>query len=499
MKEYTILELQEKMASGELTARSIAEMYLDQISRLDKDGPAINAVMELNPGALEIAQALDEERRSGQVRGPLHGVPVIVKDNFDTADKMMTTAGSLALEGHFASKDSFVVQKLREAGALILGKANLSEWANFRSTTSTSGWSSRGGQTKNPYALDRSPSGSSSGSAVAVGANLCAAAIGTETDGSLVWPAHINGIITIKPTLGLISRSGIIPIAHSQDTAGPMTRTVADTAILLGALTGVDPTDPATIASEGKALSDYTPYLDPNGLKGARIGVARNYFDFNREVDKVMKASIAEMKRLGAVIIDPVDLKDEEELSPTEMEVLLYEFKADLNAYLTTVSPDLPAHSLKEIIAFNEKNQERVMPYFGQERMLLAEEKGPLTEPEYKKALETNHRLARVEGIDAEMIKHQLDAIIAPTGGPSFLRDWVNGDHHKGGSSSFAAVAGYPNITLPAGYIYGLPVGISFFASAYQEPTLIKLAYAFEQGTQVRQPPKFLPSVNFNS
>jgi amidase len=499
MKEYTILELQEEMASGELTAKSITEMYLDQISRLDKDGPAINAVMELNPDALEIAQALDEERRSGQVRGPLHGVPVIVKDNFDTADKMMTTAGSLALEGHFASKDSFVVQKLRGAGALILGKANLSEWANFRSTTSTSGWSSRGGQTKNPYALDRSPSGSSSGSAVAVGANLCAAAIGTETDGSLVWPAHINGIITIKPTLGLISRSGIIPIAHSQDTAGPMTRTVADTAILLGALTGVDPTDPATMASEGKALSDYTPYLDPNGLKGARIGVARNYFDFNREVDKVMKASIAEMKRLGAVIIDPVDLKDEEELSPTEMEVLLYEFKADLNAYLTTVSPDLPAHSLKEIIAFNEKNQERVMPYFGQERMLLAEEKGPLTEPEYKKALETNHRLARVEGIDAEMIKHQLDAIIAPTGGPSFLRDWVNGDHHKGGSSSFAAVAGYPNITLPAGYIYGLPVGISFFASAYQEPTLIKLAYAFEQGTQVRQPPKFLPSVNFNS
>lgn len=499
MEEFTILELQEKMNSGELSARTITELYLERISSIDKGGPEINAVIELNPDALEIADKLDAERASNQIRGPLHGIPVMLKDNFDTADKMMTTAGSLALSGNYASQDSFAAHKLREAGALILGKTNLSEWANFRSTHSTSGWSSRGGQTKNPYALDRNPCGSSSGSAVAVAANLCAAALGTETDGSLICPAHNNGIVSIKPTLGLISRSGIIPVSHNQDTAGPMTRTVSDTAVLLGALTGFDPRDPVTGSSQGKALTDYTPYLDPDGLRGVRIGVARNFFGFNPDVDQIMETCIAEMKRLGAEIIDPANVETEEKLGKTEVEVFLYDFKADLNKYLGGVSPDLPTHSLKEIIAFNKKNSAKVMPYFGQERMLLAEKKGPLTDPEYIKALETNHRLARTEGIDATLIEHQLDAIVAPTGGPAWLTDWVNGDHHGGSSSSFPAVAGYPNITVPAGYIHGLPIGISFFGGAFQEPTLIKIAYAFEQATQIRRPPQFLPGVDFGT
>lgn len=499
MEEFTILELQEKMNSGELSARTITELYLERISSIDKWGPEINAVIELNPDALEIADKLDVERASNQIRGPLHGIPVMLKDNFDTADKMMTTAGSLALSGNYASQDSFAAHKLREAGALILGKTNLSEWANFRSTHSTSGWSSRGGQTKNPYALDRNPCGSSSGSAVAVAANLCAAALGTETDGSLICPAHNNGIVSIKPTLGLISRSGIIPVSHNQDTAGPMTRTVSDTAVLLGALTGFDPRDPVTGSSQGKALTDYTPYLDPDGLRGVRIGVARNFFGFNPDVDQIMETCIAEMKRLGAEIIDPANVETEEKLGKTEVEVFLYDFKADLNKYLGGVSPDLPTHSLKEIIAFNKKNSAKVMPYFGQERMLLAEKKGPLTDPEYIKALETNHRLARTEGIDATLIEHQLDAIVAPTGGPAWLTDWVNGDHHGGSSSSFPAVAGYPNITVPAGYIHGLPIGISFFGGAFQEPTLIKIAYAFEQATQIRRPPQFLPGVDFGT
>ena len=498
MKEMTILELQQEMNVGALTARTVIEMYLARIEQLDVRGPALNAIIELNPDALAIADALDAERRKEGARGPLHGIPVILKDNIDTADKMMTTAGSLALAGSISPRDSFIALKLREAGAIILGKANLSEWANFRSTHSTSGWSSRGGQTRNPYALDRNPCGSSSGSAVAVAANLCAAAIGTETDGSIICPAQTNSVVGLKPTLGLVSRSGVVPIAHSQDTAGPMARTVTDAAILLGALVGVDGRDVATEGSRDKLCTDYTQFLDPDGLQGARIGVARN-FELSEKVDRVMAASIEEMVRLGAEIIDPADVKTVQEFRKTEFEVLLYEFKADLNAYLAQLGTDAPVHSLAEVIAFNEQNRDKVMPYFGHERMLMAQEKGPLTSEEYIPALETNHRLARAEGIDATLGKYQLDAIVAPSGGPACLIDLVNGDHHLGGSSSPAAVAGYPNITVPAGYVFGLPVGISYFASAYQEPTLIKLAFAFERATRVRRPPRFLTSADLEN
>jgi len=500
MREMTIAELQEQMQSGAVTARGITEMYLERIKELDRQGPALNAVIELNPDALEIADALDAERAERGPCGPLHGVPVMLKDNIDTADRMMTTAGSLALAGSIAPQDSFVAQKLREAGAIILAKTNLSEWANFRGDHSTSGWSSRGGQTRNPYALDRNPCGSSSGSAAAVAANLCSVAIGTETDGSIICPSQTNGIVGIKPTLGLVSRSGIIPIAHSQDTAGPMARTVADAAILLGALTGVDPRDPATGESQGRSYTDYTQVLDLKGLEGARIGIARNFFGFSARVDQIMETCIEEMARLGADIVDPANIDTVKKLreAETEFEVLLYEFKADLNSYLAGLGPDAPVHSLADVIEFKERHRDRVMPYFGQEAMLMAEEKGPLSTEEYLRALETNHRLSRAEGIDATLKAHQLDAIAAPSGGPACLTDWINGDHHSGGSSSPAAIAGYPNITVPAGYIFGLPVGISFFGGAYQEPTLIRLAFAFEQATRVRRPPQFLRSADLS-
>jgi amidase len=491
MEEMTILELQEAMSSGMQTARSLAEICLERIEKLDAQGPTLNAVIEPNPDALAIADALDAERQAAGPRGPLHGIPVMLKDNLDTADKMTTTAGSLALEGSVAPQDSYVAHRLREAGALILGKANLSEWANFRSTHSTSGWSSRGGQTRNPYALDRNPCGSSSGSAVAVAANLCSVAIGTETDGSIICPAQTNSVVGLKPTLGLVSRSGIIPIAHSQDTAGPMGRTVADVAITLGALAGVDPRDPATESSRGRSHADYAQFLDPDGLRGARIGVARNLAGFDDRVDRILASCLEAMAAAGAEIVDPADVETAKTLAETEFEVLLFEFKADLNAYLAGLGPDVPVHSLEEVIAFNEENRERVMPYFGQERMLLAQEKGPLSSEDYLKALETNHRLARTEGIDATLQKHQLDAIVAPSGGPACLIDWIKGDYGGGGSSSPAAVAGYPNLTVPAGYVFGLPVGMSFFGGAYQEPTLIRLAFAFEQATQVRRPPQF--------
>lgn len=499
MESLTISDMQAKMQAGELTSRQLVEGYLERIQNLDKEGPRLNSIIELNPDALTSADQLDQERATGQTRGPLHGIPIVLKDNIDTADRMTTTAGSLALEGHIAAQDAFLVSRLRAAGAVILAKANLSEWANFRSAHSVSGWSSRGGQTLNPYVPDRNPCGSSSGSAVAVAASLCAAAVGTETDGSIVCPSHANGVVGIKPTLGLLSRAGVIPIAHSQDTAGPVARSVADAAIMLGAMTGMDPRDPATSSSQGKFYNDYTQFLKPGGLKGARIGVAREFFGFHPLVDKIMETCLEALKAGGAELVDPADIATKDKTDDTELEVLFYEFKADLNAYLGALGPEARVHSLEEVIAFNEANHKRVMPFFGQERMLKAQEKGPLTDEAYLKALETNHRLARDEGIDLTLQKHKLDAIVAPTGGPAWLIDYVNGDHYGGGSSSPAAVAGYPNITVPAGYVYGLPVGISFIGTAYAEPTLLRLAYAFEQITRVRQPPQFLPGVDLVS
>ena len=492
LNENTITELQQAMQSGQLSARSIAEKYLARIEAIDRGGLRLNSVIEINPDALDIAAALDAERKAKGARGPLHGIPVLIKDNIGTADRMSTSAGSLALEGSIAPRDAFIATRLRDAGVVILGKTNLSEWANFRSIHSTSGWSGRGGLIRNPYALNRNPCGSSSGSGVAVSANLCSVAIGTETDGSIVCPSTANGIVGIKPTLGLVSRSGIIPIAHSQDTAGPMARTVTDAAILLGAIKGIDPRDPVTRESEGKASADYTRFLDAKGLNGARIGVARKYFGFSEEVDRLMTNAIDEMKRAGATIIDPVGLAEAKEYEDSELEVLLFEFKDGLNKYLAELGPKTPFRSLKEIIEFNEKNRSRVMPYFGQELFLKAEAKGPLTSPEYLKALEKNRRLSRTQGIDAVVNKDRLDAIIAPTGGPPWTTDLVNGDHFTGGFSTPAAVAGYPHITVPAGFIHGLPVGISFFATAYTEPTLIRLAFAFEQLTKHRRPPRFL-------
>jgi len=490
LDEVTIDDLQSGMATGKYNSHSIAEKYLQRIDEIDKQGPALGSVIEVNPDALSIAEGLDKERQAGHVRGPLHGIPILIKDNIDTADRMQTTAGSLALLGSKPARDSFMAQKLREAGAVILGKTNLSEWANIRSSHATSGWSGRGGLTKNAYALDRNPCGSSSGSGAAVAASLCAAAVGTETDGSVVCPSSANGIAGIKPTLGLLSRSGIIPIAHSQDTAGPMARTVRDTAILLSALAGVDPRDSATAESQGK-VTDYTKSLDPNGLRGARIGVARKYFGFSDAVDALLNNLIAEMKSAGAEMIDPADLPTHGKFDSSEFSVLLYELKADLNAYLAG-RPGAPA-SLKDIIDFNDRNKDKEMPFFGQDLFIKAEAKGPLTSKEYLDALETNHRLSRKEGIDAVMDQFKLDALMAPTGCPAWITDLVNGDHAPGGSSNAAAVAGYPDITVPAGFIFGLPVGVSFFGRAWSEATLFKIAYGFERMTKARKPPQFLP------
>lgn len=497
LEEATVSSLQSRMESGELTAQSMAELYLARIDALDKQGPAVNAMIELNPDALAIAAELDEERGANGPRGPMHGIPVVLKDNIDTADRMQTTAGSMALAGSIAAQDAFVAEKLRAAGAVILGKANLSEWANFRSTRSSSGWSGRGGQTHNPYALDRNPCGSSAGSGVAASANFCAVAIGTETDGSVVCPANANSLVGIKPTVGLVGRSGIIPISHTQDTAGPMTRNVADAATVLGALTGIDPRDAATGPSSGRSHSDYTQFLDADGLRGARIGVARNFFGFHERVDALMEQAIEVMGGQGAEIIDPADL-DLGEAGDAEFQVLLYEFKEGLNAYLGALGPEVPVHSLEDAIAFNEQNRDVEMPYFGQEIFEMAQEKGPLTSREYLDALATGHRLSREEGIDALMDEHRLDAIIAPTDGPPWPTDLVGGDHFLGGSSAPAAISGYPDITVPLGYVFGLPVGISFFGRAWSEPVLIRLAYAFEQATNVRRAPRFLPTADLS-
>ncbi|HUG53966.1 MAG TPA: amidase [Vicinamibacteria bacterium] len=495
LEEATLDDLQRRMAEGTLSSRRLTAEYLGRIRALDREGPGLRHVIETSPDALAVAEALDAERQAKGPRGPLHGIPVLLKDNVDTADGTTTTAGSLALAGSRPRRDATVARKLREAGAVLLGKANMSEWANIRSTRSSSGWSARGGQARNPYALDRNPCGSSSGSAAAVAANLCALAIGTETDGSIVCPASANGVVGIKPTLGLVSRAGIIPIAHSQDTAGPMARTVTDAAILLGALVGPDERDEATVAG-GPAATDYTRSLDPRGLYGARIGVVRKAFGFDARVDRLLEEALGVMSRAGAVVVDPADIPHAGEYDETELEVLLYELKADLAAYLATLGPGAPVRTLADVIAFNEAHRAEEMPYFGQELFLRAQEKGPLSTPAYRQALETNHRLSRKEGIDAVMAEHRLDALVAPTGGPAWMTDLVNGDHFMGGSSTPAAVAGYPNVSLPLGEIYGLPVGVSFMGRAWSEPVLLKIAFAFEQATRFRRPPRLLPTAD---
>src|SRR5215468_9339613 len=468
IEEAGIADLQQRMTRGELTAHALAQAYLDRIAAIDRAGPTLNAVIELNPDALKIADELDAERKAGRLRGPLHGIPLLIKDNIDTADRMHTTAGSLALAGSIAAQDATVVARLRAAGAVILGKTNLSEWANIRSSHSTSGWSGRGGLTKNPYALDRNPCGSSSGTGAGVSANLAAAGIGTETDGSIVCPSSANGLAGIKPTVGLVSRSGIIPISHSQDGAGPMCRTLRDAAIVLGALTGVDPEDRYTADSQGKSHTDYTQFLDVNGLKGARIGVPRKYFGFSDAVDGIMAEAMEVMRKQGATLVDPADIESFGKFDDSELLVFMYELKTDMAKYLAGLGPPSPMKTLKDVIDFNDRNAKKEMPYFGQDMFLKAQEKGPLTSREYIDALGKNHRLARIEGIDAIMDKFKLDALIGPTGGPAWVTDLVNGDHFTGGSSNAAAVAGYPNINVTAGSMFGLPVGISFFGRAWR-------------------------------
>jgi amidase len=496
LEEATFADLQAGMSSGRMTARSITQQYIARIEELDRKGPSLRHVLEINPDALSIADSLDQERKAGRVRGPLHGIPILLKDNIDTADRMTTTAGSLALEGSIPLQDAFIAAKLRSAGAVLLGKANLSEWASFRSAHSSSGWSGRGGQAKNPYVLDRNPCGSSSGSGGAVAANLCAAAIGTETDGSIVCPSAANGIVGIKPTLGLVSRTGIIPIAHSQDTAGPMARTVRDAAIILNALAGIDARDSTTLANRSRGQIDYTRFLDPNGLKGARIGVARaKFFGYSDPADKIINDAIDGMKAQGAVIVDPANIETAGKFDDSELDVLLYEFKADLNAYLAGLGPKAPVRTLQNVIDFNERHKDQEMPWFGQELFVQAQAKGPLTEKKYRDALAKDLKMSRADGIDATMNKYKLDAIVAPTGSPPWVTDLINGDHYTGASSTPPAVAGYPNINVPAGYSHNLPVGISFFGRAYSEPTLIKLAYAYEQATKHRRAPQFIPTL----
>jgi amidase len=489
LNEVTIDELQQKMQSGELSSKLITQWYLKRIEEIDKDGPKINSVIEVNPDAITIAETLDAERKKGKVRGPLHGIPVLVKDNIDTGDKMMTTAGSLALEGNIASKDAFIVKLLRDSGAVLLGKTNLREFANFRSTHSASAWSSRGSQTKCPYVLNRNPSGSSAGSGSAAAANLCAAAIGTETDGSIVSPSSVNGLVGIKPTVGLWSRSGIIPISATQDTAGPMTRTVKDAAILLAAMAGVDASDTATHASKGKALKDYTKSLDVNGLKGKRLGIEKSSLKGNPDVVALLNKTIALLKEKGATIVEVEVLKPIYALGDAEGAILHYEFKDGLNKYLATANAKVK--SLKEVIDFNDQNEPVAMPYFKQETLIASEKKGGLDTKEYKDALAKSLSSRRV--IDNILQQNKLDAICGVTNGPACCIDLINGDYDTGFSlSSPAAMAGYPHITVPMGFVHELPVGFSFFGTAYTEENLIKLGYAFEQATKMRKAPKFL-------
>ncbi len=494
LDELSISQLQDLMSSGRHTSASLTALYLERIAQIDKSGPSINSVIELNPEAVTIARGLDSERKGGSTRGPLHGIPILLKDNIDTGDAMKTSAGSLALAGSSAPNDAFLVQRLRRAGAVILGKTNLSEWANFRSSRSTSGWSGRGGLTRNPYALDRNPCGSSSGSGAAIAANLAAVAVGTETDGSIVCPSSSCGLVGLKPTVGLVSRSGVIPISATQDTAGPMTRTVTDAAILLGAMTGTDSRDAATTASATRIAPDYTAFLTADGLSGARIGVLRQTFGFHKGVDGIMDAALAALRDAGAIMVDPANLATYGKFDAAEFEVLLYEFKDGVERYLAT-RPDVSHRTLADLIAFNQANAEKEMPFFGQELFEQAEKKGSLKTAAYRKARETCRRLSRAEGIDATMAKHRLDALIAPTGGPAWTTDLVNGDHFIGGSSSPAAVAGYPTITVPAGFEHGLPIGLSFIGLRWQEGKLLRLAYGFEQATKSRRAPAFRPTV----
>ena len=488
LNEATISDLQAKMASGKYSSEQLTKMYLQRIEDIDKKGHALNAVIELNPDALAIAQAMDAERKAGKVRGALHGIPILIKDNIDTADKMMTTAGSLALVGHKASKDAFIVKKLRDAGAVILGKTNLSEWANFRSSQSCSGWSSRGGQTKNPYILDHNPCGSSSGSGVAVAANLCVVAVGTETDGSVTCPASTNGIVGLKPTVGLLSRSGIIPISRTQDTAGPMARTVKDTAILLNAMTGVDADDAKTKESEGKAAADYTTFLDVNGLKGKRIGIEKKKYT-NQFLTRLFDKAVNDMKQQGAEIIEIEYLDKINANGEAEFTLMCYEFKHGINKYLSTA--DSPMKTLQDLIDFNKKNEDQAMPTFKQETFEKCATKGDLNSKEYLQSLEKSHNGSK-KIIDTVMKTHQLDAIAGLTMGPACSIDTIYGD--RWGDvflTAPAATSGYPHISLPCGKVYDLPVGLSFFSGAYTEGVLLSIAFAYEQATKHRAMPAF--------
>jgi amidase len=496
LREATIVQLQAAMGSGRLSSASLLDEYLSRIQRIDRDGPRLRSVLEVNPDARDIAADLDQERRRRGPRGPLHGIPILLKDNIDTRDQMMTTAGSLALVGEPSLEDATVSARLRRAGAVLLGKTNLSEWANFRSTHSASGWSGRGQLCRNPYVLDRNPGGSSSGSAVATAANLCAASIGTETDGSIVSPAANNGVVGIKPTVGLVSRAGVVPISHSQDSVGPHARTVADAAVLLGALVGLDPRDPATDGSLGRLATDYTKFLDPGGLRGARIGVTRTSgFGSSHRSDSVLEAALEVMRDAGATIVDPANIPNADQFGgELELTVLLFEFKHDLNAYLAT-RRGVPIKSLADAIAFNEAHAAEELEWFGQDLFVRAQATTDLDDPTYVHALARSHRLSRELGIDAIMTQFGLDALVAPSGGPAWVTDLVTGDRLTSSSSTPAAQAGYPLVSVPAGYCMGLPVNITFTGGAFAEPTLIRLAYAFEQATRVRQPPKFLPTI----